>query len=180
MDPEEANSPTTRLLTLLNVSALKSRKRPSEDPYPREKLNKRRYLDSTANGSRTEPEPSELQNVATSQPDDDLDAVEQEIDECQGDQNDPACEPPTHCSPPKTLSQSVFPQVRNPYDQQFGPNPEILTERSRAAVDQKHWKSHRERIGKLSAVASVLPDVSVPHKKHAKKTAVRLVFTYIL
>lgn len=43
MDAEDANSPTTKLLTLLNVSALKSRKRAqvTEDPHTNEKLNKR-------------------------------------------------------------------------------------------------------------------------------------------
>lgn len=87
MDAEDANTPTTRLLTLLNVSALKSRKRPGEAPYPREKLNKRKHLNSTTNG------PSELQNEAVNQPGDDLDPAEQEVDEYQGDQNGLACEP---------------------------------------------------------------------------------------
>lgn len=89
MDPEDANTPTTRLLTLLNVSALKSRKRPGEDSYyPREKLNKRRSVNSI-DGSRPEPESSELQSEAVLQPDDDLDAAEQEVDE---DRDDLACE----------------------------------------------------------------------------------------
>lgn len=49
-----------------------------------------------------------------------------------------------------------------------------MTECSRTAADQKHWKSHRERIGKLNAVASVLPEMSMPPpKKRVKKTAVR-------
>lgn len=101
MDPEDANTPTTRLLTLLNVSALKSTKRPSEDPYPREKLNKRRCADKP----RFEPEPSELQNETVSQPDDDSDSVEQEIDEHRGNKSDLACEL-FHCSPSGKLSQS--------------------------------------------------------------------------
>ena len=94
MDAEDENTPTTRLLTLLNVSALKSRNRPSETPYPREKLNKRRHLNSTTDGPRPEP-PSELQVY---QPGDDLDVDEQEIDEYQGDQSDLAGKPlPTAC-----------------------------------------------------------------------------------
>jgi hypothetical protein len=46
MDPgEDVNTPTTRLLTLLNVSALKSRKRTrDEDPPVHEKLNKRKTV----------------------------------------------------------------------------------------------------------------------------------------
>lgn len=86
MDPEDANTPTTRLLTLLNVSALKSRKHPSEDSYPREKLNKRK---STDDRPRPEPESSELQDE---QPGDDLDAAEEEIDDYKGDQSDLECE----------------------------------------------------------------------------------------
>ncbi|KAG6375477.1 hypothetical protein JVT61DRAFT_3036 [Boletus reticuloceps] len=66
MDPEDANTPTTRLLTLLNVSALKSRKRPTEDPLPREKLNKRKALAFTPHPLQPEPEPSESQNGAVS------------------------------------------------------------------------------------------------------------------
>lgn len=102
MDPEDANTTTTRLLTLLNVSALKSRKRPREDPYPREKLNKRKYLNPIAAGLRPEPDPTELQNEANLQSGD---AIDKEIDEFQGDQNDPKCEPRIpHCPFSKKLN----------------------------------------------------------------------------
>ena len=49
LDLEEDNNTTTRLLTLLNVSALKSSKRKrieSVDPVPRIKLNRRRSIDA--------------------------------------------------------------------------------------------------------------------------------------
>lgn len=46
MDVDDWNSPTTKLLTLLNVSAAKSSKRKFSDrqssPTPKQKLNKRR------------------------------------------------------------------------------------------------------------------------------------------
>jgi U3 small nucleolar RNA-associated protein 25 len=46
MDGDDWNSPTTKLLTLLNVSAAKSSKRKFSDrqssPTPKQKLNKRR------------------------------------------------------------------------------------------------------------------------------------------
>lgn len=96
MDLEDANSPTTRLLTLLNVSALKSKKRPTEDLYPREKLNKRKCPNS-------EPEPSGEQAL---QPSDGKDAAEQEVDEYQVDQNDLARESLPCCSVSRRLSQS--------------------------------------------------------------------------
>jgi len=56
IDLEEDNNTTTRLLTLLNVSALKSSKRKrteSIEPAPRIKLNKRRSLqfDTTESAS---------------------------------------------------------------------------------------------------------------------------------
>lgn len=56
LDLDEDNNATTRLLTLLNVSALKNSKRKRTDsiePTPRVKLNKRRsvQLDPTASSS---------------------------------------------------------------------------------------------------------------------------------
>lgn len=57
---ENVNTPTTRLLTLLNVSALKSRKRTrDEDPPAHEKLNKRKPI-KLAEDISLEPEPSIL------------------------------------------------------------------------------------------------------------------------
>ena len=166
MELKDANSPTTRLLTLLNVSALKSKKRPTENPYPCEKLN-RRKLPSTAE-PQCEPELSGLQNATHTS--DGVNA-KQDMDGCQHEQNDSECEH-LHRSVPRRLSRSVFPQAHNLYDEHFGPNPEILTEHSRTLVDAKQWKSSREKIGKLNAVASVLPEVSLPSQR-AKKTAVR-------
>lgn len=56
----EPTSPTTRLLTLLNVSAARStkRKRHEDDSLPTAKLNKRRSLELAS-----EPENSNEQNV---------------------------------------------------------------------------------------------------------------------
>lgn len=47
---DDGNSITTRLLTLLNVSATKigKRKRPEQDFFPSEKLNKRKSPESNA------------------------------------------------------------------------------------------------------------------------------------
>lgn len=57
MDSEDANTPTTRLLTLLNVSALKSKRhcRPSENPSLQPKLNKRRKSIKFAGGDASRP-----------------------------------------------------------------------------------------------------------------------------
>lgn len=61
IDLEEDNNTTTRLLTLLNVSALKSSKRKRTEPIepaPRVKLNKRRsvHFDATDSTSSTSKE----------------------------------------------------------------------------------------------------------------------------
>lgn len=55
LDLEDDNNTTTRLLTLLNVSALKSSKRQRTESTPRVKLNKRRSveLDKAESASST-------------------------------------------------------------------------------------------------------------------------------
>ncbi|KAF9237553.1 digestive organ expansion factor [Melanogaster broomeanus] len=149
MDPEDANTPTTQLLTLLNVSALKSRKRMRDteesESGPHEKLNKRK-----PNKFNAEPEceagPSELPTRGPKEP-----------------------------RTTRTIQQvKPFPNATDPYEQHFGPKPHTLTDSNMISVDQKNWTSKREKIGKLTAVASLLPEDHAPlPKKLAKKTAVQ-------
>lgn len=70
----EPTSPTTRLLTLLNVSAARStkRKRHEDDSLPTAKLNKRRSLELAS-----EPENSNEQNVEAKNADGAGDEVEE-------------------------------------------------------------------------------------------------------
>ena len=91
LDSEEDNNTTTRLLTLLNVSALKSSKRKraeSIEPIPRVKLNKRRsvQLDATESTS-TSPKEGEGKPEASS-PDatgvEDTATVAEDIEDDQG------------------------------------------------------------------------------------------------
>ncbi|KAL4074091.1 hypothetical protein V8B97DRAFT_1938099 [Scleroderma yunnanense] len=146
MDPEDANSPTTKLLTLLNVSALKSRKRAqvTEDPHTHEKLNKRRKSIKFAEDDTPESTTTPAENRAT----DEMHLTDKIADA------DPA-------------------DAFLPYEQHFGINPVVLTERSRSSVDQRHWKATRQKIGTLTVVASVPENMPVPVSDLlAKKTSI--------
>ena len=50
----------------------------------------------------------------------------------------------------------------------------MLTEKSRTAVDQCHWKTTRQRVGTLTVIANILENQLLPLPDLlAKKTAVR-------
>ncbi|KAH7888881.1 DUF1253-domain-containing protein [Phlebopus sp. FC_14] len=154
LDPEDTSTPTTRLLTLLNVSALKSRKRAfeDEDAYLQEKLNKRKSIKLAA-----EPEldasPSFPPDKTNLPEELDVDA-DDTADADDAEQTDPA-------------------DVLATYEQHFGPNPVVLTESNRASVDKRHWKTTREKIGKLTVAASFLRDGNALFpKKSSKKLAI--------
>ncbi|KAF8843022.1 digestive organ expansion factor [Paxillus ammoniavirescens] len=154
-EPEDANTPTTRLL---NTSAFKSRKRmrQAEESSPHEKpiQNKRKIIQLAAEPKSTA-RPSVLRNETDSQPDSDTGAIDAALDEIEGDENGSAD------------------AAQNSYEQHFGPNPEILTESHRMLADQRNWESKREKIGKLTAVISLFPEEHVSLlKKLVKKTAI--------
>lgn len=71
----EPTSPTTRLLTLLNVSAARStkRKRHEDNPLPTTKLNKRRSLEPASDPGNSNEETTGATNV-----DDEGDEVEED------------------------------------------------------------------------------------------------------
>jgi hypothetical protein len=83
MEPEDANTPTTRLL---NTSASKSRKRirQAEESSPHQ--NKRKITQFAAEPKSTAG-PSGLQTETNSQPDDDTGAIDAIIDGIEGDEN---------------------------------------------------------------------------------------------
>jgi len=97
LDLEEDNNTTTRLLTLLNVSALKSSKRKgseSIEPTPRVKLNRRRSVQPDATESTSAPPTKEGEgNPEASSPDatgvEDAATVAEDIEDHQG-----MCHPP--------------------------------------------------------------------------------------
>lgn len=167
MDPEDANSPTTKLLTLLNVSALKNRKRArvTEDPHRNEKLNKRRK--SIKFAADDTPEPILQDTTNTPENGAAADGVHSADETVDAD--------------PAGLQHLAYNALVNvpcvdaflPYEQQFGMNPTVLTERSRTSVNQHHWKTTRQKVGSLTVIASIPENQSVPVPDLlAKKTAV--------
>jgi hypothetical protein len=85
MDPgEDVSTPTTRLLTLLNVSALKSRKRTrDEDPPAHEKLNKRKTV-KLADAINLDPGPSILHDKTNISAENTLGTTEESDNDSQG------------------------------------------------------------------------------------------------
>jgi U3 small nucleolar RNA-associated protein 25 len=102
MDPEDANTPTTRLLTLLNVSALKSRKRTRDteesESGPHEKLNKRKSNKFTGAEPEREAGPSVFHGKTNAHPDGHVGVDDEEIEETEGDGNDPAGKAVSECT----------------------------------------------------------------------------------
>ncbi|KAJ8584542.1 DUF1253-domain-containing protein [Rhizopogon salebrosus TDB-379] len=147
MDPgEDVNTPTTRLLTLLNVSALKSRKRTrDEDPPAHEKLNKRKTV-KLADDINLDPGPSILHDKTNINAENTIGTIEESDNDSQ--------------------------DTTALYEQHYGPNTDLVSDASRNSVDQRRWASSKEKVGQLSTVFSIRDeDTTPPSKKLAKKRA---------
>ncbi|OAX39772.1 DUF1253-domain-containing protein [Rhizopogon vinicolor AM-OR11-026] len=142
---EDVNTPTTRLLTLLNVSALKSRKRTrNEDPPAHEKLNKRKTV-----------------RLAE-------DIILDLAPSISHDKTDNGVEDAIEINDNIDLQDTAA-----PYEQHYGPNTDLASDASRNSVDQRRWTSSREKVGQLSTVFSLRNEDTIPpRKKIAKKTAI--------
>ncbi|KAF9010780.1 digestive organ expansion factor [Cyathus striatus] len=126
----DGNSTTTQLLTLLNVSTTRVKRKVAvqeEDEFiPSEKLNKRKsakFADEVSEkGSTPEQEPIDEEKDA---------AVE--LKEVGGEK-----------------------EVEDGYERHFGNSPEVLTESSRVSVDKKDWITSKQKVNGLGiAVASI-------------------------
>ncbi|KAJ8584268.1 DUF1253-domain-containing protein [Rhizopogon salebrosus TDB-379] len=151
MDPgEDVNTPTTRLLTLLNVSALKSRKRTrDEDPPVHEKLNKRKTVKLADDISISLDTGPSILHDKTNISAENIIGTNEESDNVD--------------------SQDTTAL----YEQHYGPNTNLVSDASRSSVDQRRWTSSREKVGQLSTVFSIRDeDTTPPSKKLAKKTAI--------
>ncbi|KAG2135423.1 DUF1253-domain-containing protein [Suillus clintonianus] len=146
---DNVNTPTTRLLTLLNVSALKSRKRPRDEDLPApEKLNKRKTV-KLAEDITLDPGPSILFDKTNNAADEEVTGGNEENDGVD------------------------VQDITSLYEQHYGPNTDLVSDASRSSVDQRRWTSSREKIGKLPTVFSLRSeDITPPSQKLAKKTAV--------
>ncbi|EGN99752.1 hypothetical protein SERLA73DRAFT_167642 [Serpula lacrymans var. lacrymans S7.3] len=156
---DDGNNTTTKLLTLLNVSALKLGKRKREtqvDPehvLTPQKLNKRASIKFAIDSEESSPEePQSLsldgaQNAMDQEPDsvDSLDEIKDDTD-------------------PQDAMES--------YESHFGPNPSILTEESRTAVDGRQWKTARANYEKLSSVVYTSHDIPTSLLKPIKNIPV--------
>ncbi|KAJ7282889.1 digestive organ expansion factor [Mycena rebaudengoi] len=129
---------TTRLLTLLNVSATKAGKRKWDavDEVRSEKLNKRK---KAARFLSTEPE--ELEDIS----------MTTEI--VVNPQS-----PPAETEIPEIETEDGG--VSDAYEKQFGIAPVLLSESSRAAIDRHAWSSSRGTRGKLGSVVESVPEGS--------------------
>ncbi|KAJ7646964.1 digestive organ expansion factor [Roridomyces roridus] len=131
----DANSTTTRLLTLLNVSATKAGKRKwtAVDGFPTEKLNKR----TKSVGFAATAEVTEIIVDATA------DSIDVDPPEAEGEDEEGA-------------------SGSNAYESHFGPAPALLSASSRAAVDNNTWTTTRTIRGKLGAAVELVPEGSQP------------------
>ncbi|KAG2363330.1 hypothetical protein BDR07DRAFT_1404667 [Suillus spraguei] len=144
---ESVNTPTTRLLTLLNVSALKSRKRTRDEDSPAPKLNKRKTV-RLAEDITLDPSPSILHDRTNNDVDDEVVGGDEENDSMD------------------------LQEITSPYEQHYGPNTDLVSEASRSSVDQRRWTSSKEKVGTLRTVFSLRnEDIIPPSKKLAKQTA---------
>ncbi|KAJ3510271.1 hypothetical protein NLJ89_g4777 [Agrocybe chaxingu] len=141
---DDGNTITTKLLTLLNVSATKigKRKRTDDEFVPSEKLNKRKsatFVDSTVTFA-------EKENVA----------VVTEVGKNEASMADTSA-----AEDEDELDVGEDPSSSNDkYEAHFGLNPSCLSESSRASVEAKSWKTSREKAGKLGSVILSIPQNS--------------------
>ncbi|KAF8971254.1 digestive organ expansion factor [Flammula alnicola] len=147
---DHGNSVTTKLLTLLNVSATKigKRKRVQEEFVPSEKLNKRKSISFTDTNTTSEKESTIAIEVEKEIVVSKTDGQEEEVDETA----DGNAEEPTSSN--------------DGYETHFGVNPSCLSESSKTAVESRSWISSREKVGKLGSAI-----VSVPANSEASTSA---------
>ncbi|KAH8119429.1 digestive organ expansion factor [Phellopilus nigrolimitatus] len=161
---DDDNSTTTRLLTLLNVSATRAgkRRRLYDDPAPAIKLNKRKsvriadniVVDSIPPPSRkaTEPvveiiTPSEIQEIETKEAD------------RKGEEKD---------DEPSSSSFQIHFGVDSPY----------LTEKTRDSADNNAWDVKREKKDRLGTIAEYLPEGHVAQNESETASIIEKLMTH--
>ncbi|KAK7053261.1 rRNA-binding ribosome biosynthesis protein utp25 [Paramarasmius palmivorus] len=138
---DDGNATTTKLLTLLNVSATKVGKRKweiHEESRPKEKLNKRKTakfaIDETRSG--TEAQDVEMEDTGS-------------IEEPTGDNKDDA-------DGEETVDSA------DSYEQHFGCRPIFLTDSSRLSANNRSWKASKSTRGKLGLAVLTIPEGTEP------------------
>ncbi|KAH9892650.1 digestive organ expansion factor [Cubamyces lactineus] len=152
MAVEDPNTTTTRLLTLLNVSATKAGKRKrtfEESLKPSEKLNKKRAVQIAAPEQNDEDSPersNEEENAGSAPP-----QTEEEEGAPGGEEEDDAG------------------NGADSYEAHFGLHPAVLTDSAREAVDRRAWTSQRGKLGKLGSVVEAVPEGVEPSSAAGSK-----------
>ncbi|KAJ3969019.1 digestive organ expansion factor [Lentinula raphanica] len=125
----DENSTTTRLLTLLNVSATKAGKRKWEPYVPADKLNKRKSVKLMENESPAIEENSEDVQMA--------DAVQEQETITEEDETE---------------------DTTDPYELHFGCNSAHLSEAARSSVEKRAWHHTKSSRGKLGPTYESVPE----------------------
>ncbi|KAF9264165.1 digestive organ expansion factor [Marasmius fiardii PR-910] len=132
---EDGNSTTTKLLTLLNVSAIKSGKHKwdvHDEARRTEKLNRRKTV------TLAEEEPQEG-------PDAEMEGVQE-----------------TKVVEDTTDDVEEVEDSSDPYEKHFGCKPTCLSGTTRSSVDNRSWKMSKGSRGKLGQTSESVPDGSEP------------------
>ncbi|KAH9160422.1 hypothetical protein EDB89DRAFT_2235818 [Lactarius sanguifluus] len=129
MDSDDWNSPTTKLLTLLNVSAAKSLKRKCADQHLH-KPDKRRVLDHISPNSAL----GEANADGTVQA---VDSIGEQKDDVDAEVNE-ATEPPD--------------TEESTYEQHFGPAPSFLNQSAIESVNKCLWSTSASAFPKIGPV----------------------------
>ncbi|KAF7376468.1 DUF1253-domain-containing protein [Mycena sanguinolenta] len=143
---------TTRLLTLLNVSATKAGKRKwtAVDEFPSEKLNKRKKTARFATATENPDVPKAAETTVEMEGEDTV-PLEDDGDE------------------------ETAPSGPDVYESHFGRTPALLSETSRAAVDRHAWTTSRKMCGKLGSVVELVPEGCQPIAKSDTAILERLI-----
>jgi U3 small nucleolar RNA-associated protein 25 len=148
MDQDDTNAVTTRLLTLLNVSATKigKRKRSYETAdTPHQKLNKRKSIHFS--DSENPPDVPAVAEIRVEE------QVERNIPEEADDETDgELCVYGQQAILYFRIDTAVL------YETHFGVKPASLTEPSRSSIDKNARVSFREQYGKLGSVLVEVPE----------------------
>ncbi|KAF7979083.1 hypothetical protein HWV62_43589 [Athelia sp. TMB] len=149
---QDGNNTTTRLLTLLNVSALRTsskgkRKHPYEEDtfQPAPKLNKRKSAPALL---------SDVSNAAN-------------LDSAKAHSGGEEAGVEAGKSELDDDSQAIV----EAYESHFGPSPALLTQTTRESVDSRKWSTSRESLGKLGSASILHPEgaeAGVASDKNAK------------
>ena len=145
---DDTNAVTTRLLTLLNVSATKvdKRKRSYEDDPPPEKLNKRKSI--RFSDSENHSDSPAVTEVVVEEEEAEVQVPEDVEEELDG----------KFCAYDRQAISHFCTDTAGLYERHFGVKPTLLTEPSRAAIDKNARVNSREQYGKLGSVLVEIPE----------------------